>query len=681
MMRMEKKPMRTGRFALTVAAVLLGGGLLVWAGCGGGGGANVDAPPTDSETSADPGRASPGEDDLAASEEKIPEEPSGEIWIQPDPSTSSAENPFPGDVPVDPIGPVAPMPSHLEQPNPTPEPAKTAEINPIRLPDAGSKTILPEVTPMRTPLRSMLRAPDALIVPKTADESPAELSAPAYRMMAPAPDASTSMEHSIAESRGEMFPSGIPEPPVGEMLPMMAPMPDMAEPSALRASEPAAIDSEPARPAPAESLAASDSPDAGEAVPEEDPDYKMVTVFYGTDRNALSGDAALKPFYSSNWFMLAAAAGGVTLLLLIVSLWISRSRTAMVLAGLGMLATFALTAVTGLDYVQARASTGRLARTYGNERGQLEMGTCQVSIPKRHEIGQVERPSLLKGEVFEDPRRHVVMLTINLENEDQFYSGLEARVNRSQRKEAFVFVHGFNVTFDEAARRTAQLAFDLDFDGPPIFFSWPSQGGLLKYAVDETNVVWTVPHLKQFLLGVARRSGADSVHLIAHSMGNRALTSALQAIAYEMRDEPPIFREVLLTAPDIDADVFKRDIAPAIVQTAERVTLYASSNDEALTLSKQVHGYPRAGDSGPGLVVVPGIDTIDVSTIDTSLLGHSYYGSNHTVIADMLDLLHEAKPPDQRPFLRPRQLGQMFYWIFNPERLSGLAPGPEPAVR
>jgi esterase/lipase superfamily enzyme len=131
-----------------------------------------------------------------------------------------------------------------------------------------------------------------------------------------------------------------------------------------------------------------------------------------------------------------------------------------------------------------------------------------------------------------------------------------------------------------------------------------------------------------------------------------------------MKDTPPLFREVILTAPDIDADVFRRDIAPAIVKTAHRVTLYASSNDEALVMSKKVHGYPRAGDSGSQLVIVPGIDTIDVSSVDTSLLGHSYYGSNGTVLADLLDLLHDSKPPLQRRWLRPRQLGEMLYWAF-----------------
>jgi esterase/lipase superfamily enzyme len=150
-------------------------------------------------------------------------------------------------------------------------------------------------------------------------------------------------------------------------------------------------------------------------------------------------------------------------------------------------------------------------------------------------------------------------------------------------------------------------------------------------------------------------------------MGNRALTDALKTLSYELEGEGAMFNEVVLTAPDIDAEVFRRDIAPRIVKTAKRITLYASSNDEALALSKKVHGYPRAGDSGPGLVVIPGIDTIDVSAVDTSLIGHSYYGSNQTVLADLVDLLHESKPPNLRPWLNIMRLGELAYYVFVPD--------------
>lgn len=391
--------------------------------------------------------------------------------------------------------------------------------------------------------------------------------------------------------------------------------------------------------------------------------YQLVTVFYGTDRKAV--DATQNTGLSGvGWFLLASASALITLLLAVLMLWQTKSRSVAWATGAGLLVTLGLSVMTIKTRMETPANPRGPGRVYGGERGELEMGMCQVSIPKRHEVGEVERPSIFRLELQEDPTKHVVLLNVQPEPADRFMEALKARVAGSPEQEAFVFVHGYNVTFEAAAQRTAQMAFDLKFPGAPIFYSWPSQGKLLDYTVDETNVVWTVPHLKEFLVNIAQRSGARSVHLIAHSMGNRALTSALQTLSYEMKGTPPLFREVILTAPDIDADVFRRDIAPAIVQTAHRVTLYASSNDEALVMSKKVHGYPRAGDSGSGLVILPGIDTIDVSSVDTSLLGHSYYGSNGTVLADLLDLLHDSKPPLQRRWLRPIQLGSLLYWAF-----------------
>jgi len=130
------------------------------------------------------------------------------------------------------------------------------------------------------------------------------------------------------------------------------------------------------------------------------------------------------------------------------------------------------------------------------------------------------------------------------------------------------------------------------------------------------------------------------------------------------------------------ADIFKRDLAPAIAKTANRVTLYASSDDEALVLSKKLHGYPRAGDSGGQLVVVPGVETIDVSQLDTGLLGHSYYGNNDTVLADMFYLLHESRPASQRRWLRPQPWGNGQYWVLvrNADKIRE-ASRTEPSVR
>lgn len=392
-------------------------------------------------------------------------------------------------------------------------------------------------------------------------------------------------------------------------------------------------------------------------------DFATVRVYYGTDRQFVD----IPPMYGlapRGWFTITVISAVATMLIALLAHWLVHSRLLLVGSGLGLAATIVLGFLTVWAQDPDRADATVVRRLYGNQRGALEMGLCEVSIPRNHQEGQLEAPSIFKLEIGSNPLRHVTVLSTKQQTSDEFFADMKATVSKSDRKDAFVFVHGYNVSFDNAARRTAQIAYDLKFGGAPVFFSWPSQGGLLGYTIDENNVTWAVPHLKTFLLNVARESGATSVHLIAHSMGNRALTAALREMHYELDDQCPKFRDVILTAPDIDADVFRRDLAPAMVQTAERVTLYASSNDEALVLSKKVHGYPRAGDSGDGLVAVQGIDTIDVSAVDTSLLGHSYYGNNRSVLGDLYELLNKGTPPDARTYLRPMQLGEVQYWVF-----------------
>ena len=398
-------------------------------------------------------------------------------------------------------------------------------------------------------------------------------------------------------------------------------------------------------------------------------DYTVVKVYYGTDRAALAGDLTRQAAYRP-WLIRTLASTAIVLLLSLLAFRLLRRRVLRVLAYCGMFATAVLGSLTICAWFQSRlpddlAKLSDVSVSYGPERGKLQLGTCEVSIPKLHEVGQLESPSVLRLEFREDTSRHVVLLGVQREQADRFYADLHDCVGRSQHKSAFVFVHGYNVSFEDAARRTAQIAYDLKFDGAPIFFSWPSQAGILQYTVDENNVSWSAPHLLNFLIEVARQSGAERIHLIAHSMGNRALTAALRDLSLMKMPDMPSFNEVILTAPDIDADTFINDVAPAIVKTAQRVTLYASSNDEALIISKKVHGYPRAGDSGSQLIVLRGIDTVDVSAVDTSLIGHTYYGDNSSVLADIFELLNASRPADQRRWLRPERLGLLRYWVFH----------------
>lgn len=304
------------------------------------------------------------------------------------------------------------------------------------------------------------------------------------------------------------------------------------------------------------------------------------------------------------------------------------------------------------------------ARVFGPDRGVLSYGICSVSIPRDHKMGELEAPSIWRLEFRENPEKHVVLMALDPRDRDDYFADVARRVRDSKGKKLFVFVHGYNVTFADAARRTAQMSYDLAFDGAPMFYSWPSQGALDGYLVDETNIEWTKNNLKTFLTEVVERSTADNIYLIAHSMGNRALTRAFGELVSSRPELRSRFREIILAAPDIDADVFIRDIAPQMIDARSTISLYASSKDKALLASKKAHGYPRLGDTSDKIVVLPGMDTIDASAVDTSFLGHSYFAERKSVISDIYNLLSEGKRPDQRPGLKGVSSPSGRYWMF-----------------
>lgn len=438
-------------------------------------------------------------------------------------------------------------------------------------------------------------------------------------------------------------------------LDALPPSPPREQPYRTRAWHPSPPDDSKPRPAPA--------PGKEETV-NTTQESAIVQVFYATDRAPIHEHMAAWKWYLS-WFHPALTALALTGALALLARWTGR-RGFRRLAIVGAVATCYF---LGSGFGSSMRGTGGLLspeELYGNERSnEVQFGTCAVSVPRLHQLGTLESPTILRFEIRFDPAKHVTLQAVVPCPDTDFYARVRACVERSERGEAFVFIHGYNVSFADAARRTAQLAYDLEFEGAPILFSWPSQGGMLQYTIDESNAEWAIPDLEQFLRQLGAATGARRIHLIAHSMGNRVLTQALRALAAEHSSEIAVFRELILAAPDIDADTFRRSIAPAIRHSARRITLYASSHDEALVASKQLHGYARAGESGEHLVVIPGMDTIDVSTVDTSFIGHSYYGDNRTLLSDLYSLLHRGLPPAKRTFLDPADHQGSRYWIFN----------------
>lgn len=306
--------------------------------------------------------------------------------------------------------------------------------------------------------------------------------------------------------------------------------------------------------------------------------------------------------------------------------------------------------------------SGHVGAVFGprrDSRSQVRYGYCDVSIPPTHEVGEVEQPWLGP----EDESSHVVLKRTGLLADEAFFSAVRTAIESAPKEErsCFVFVHGFYTSFETAARRTAQIKHDLQFPGAALFFSWPSRGRFLQYASDRNEIQHAYEYVRRFLLDVADRGGADRIHVVAHSTGADAVGRAIMT----MGERGKIFDQIVLAAPDIDADVFREQIAPALARHARRTTLYCSQNDWAMRASYAFNDSRRAGDSSEGVVVVAGADSVDVSKIDTGLLGHSYYADCLPLLRDVEAVLGRNLPPNERKLTPAFLEDRAPYWILN----------------
>ncbi len=291
----------------------------------------------------------------------------------------------------------------------------------------------------------------------------------------------------------------------------------------------------------------------------------------------------------------------------------------------------------------------------------LEMGICRVNVPTgRHSPGVVERPRWYGPPAH--PEKYFAITALRPLEADRFFADLNRRLTNSSCREVAVFIHGYNITFSTAALYTCQLSWDWGFRGVPVLYSWPSHGTLLAYPRDEESARLTEAHLRLFLQGILAKTAATNVHLIAHSLGCRALTEVLRSFVAEPNQ--PLFGEIVLAAPDVNRIGFLHDVAQTLPKIARRVTLYASSADKALRASRSFHRYERAGDVAKGLTVCEGIDTIDASDVDRDLLGHSYLVKSRAVIADLADVICRSLPAEQRNLTRQASDG-LAYWKLN----------------
>lgn len=217
----------------------------------------------------------------------------------------------------------------------------------------------------------------------------------------------------------------------------------------------------------------------------------------------------------------------------------------------------------------------------------------------------------------------------------EFFDGITAA-----HSDVVLYVHGFNFSFDEATQIAMRLVQRTGIQAVPVAYSWPSLGRFSAYGVDYDRNEWTIEHLREFIRELVNALPDGAVlHIVAHSMGNRAVLWALAGLNLPEQH----LGQLVMLAPDVDAEIFK----DLVVHSGpfRRKTLYVSNHDLAIRAAGWLRpNSPRAGDARSQYVVIKGMDTIDMSPIKAGKSGHSVYSYSQPLFDDLGALLKNEDP-------------------------------------
>ena len=305
---------------------------------------------------------------------------------------------------------------------------------------------------------------------------------------------------------------------------------------------------------------------------------------------------------------------------------------------------------------------------YGRaETRELKVGSCEVQIPRKHTQGNLERPGKIASffGLEQNEKKHFVIKAIGEMEESYFLDNFLETINEQPKKHALLFIHGYNSSFDEAAYRAAQLAWDLPFKGFTGFFSWPSAGKLSAYATDDSAARSSAPILMEFIEKIASTSSLEQLHIVAHSMGGLILTLSLNMLKADHKKSASLEKiyQLILGAPDIDKGEFFNVILPVLNGIGKQRTLYASDHDKALNSSASLRSLrDRLGQIGTGIFVAESIDSINASNL-TDKDSHGYIFEDQALLSDLYHTINNGLSPEERR-LREMDYTPVNYWVF-----------------
>lgn len=230
-----------------------------------------------------------------------------------------------------------------------------------------------------------------------------------------------------------------------------------------------------------------------------------------------------------------------------------------------------------------RALEGPTPGTFGSGRGSLRYEEMTVSVPPDHRSGRIEWSKARSG----DPSASFVVVQRRQLDEKKFAQEAAVRATHGERN--VVFVHGYNYSLQEAVFRAAQLGVDVKGSSPPILFSWPSDAMVAGYVADRDAVTYARDDLVSVLKDLSEAKAKRRTLLLGHSMGGWLVMEAVRQLRLQGREDVISTLEIGLAAPDIDMDVFRKQLE-VVGPLNPPLTVLVAADDRALGVSRRLSG-------------------------------------------------------------------------------------------
>lgn len=288
-------------------------------------------------------------------------------------------------------------------------------------------------------------------------------------------------------------------------------------------------------------------------------------------------------------------------------------------------------AVVPVYVATSRQAQDDYSQPYGSKRSKdLNYSRVDVGIPQEHEKGLVETNGYKP-----DLKKYFSAVALQkYDDRSAFKKQLNAALDKKPKgkREIFLFIHGYNNNFADSTFRAAQFAYDYSLNAVTVHYSWPSGGSLALYVYDRDSADFARDGLAD-LLTLLSETDANQITVVAHSMGNYVTMEALRSLALQGKRYPiDRISSFLMAAPDIDVDVFERQLKD-IKKMPSPTAVLVSRKDTALAVSGRLTGgHARVGDgSSIELLQSNGITVLDLSDVDGG--AHNVFASSPTLMA------------------------------------------------